>query len=107
MMIQIDLAAVPSQDFLADLDGQYCRVWIYQRERRMYLDLAVGSRKVASGRACVHGADVLQYRSPLFRGTLHFHDFYGSAAPQYWGLGARWVLCYVPEGDALPERFRW
>jgi hypothetical protein len=105
-MIQVTLSRTPSQEFTAVLADQFCRVWLYQRGRRLFMDLWTGTAPVARGVICQEGADTLQSRRPGFKGTFHFHDFEGKKPPQWHGLGSRWVLCYVPEGEELPERFR-
>jgi hypothetical protein len=105
-MIQISISPIPSQDFTCVLADQYCRVWLYQRESYLYMDLWVGLKTVCRGAVCQYGADVLQSRSIDFKGTLHFYDFLGKSKPHYLGLGSRWPLLYVPEGDPLPAYFQ-
>jgi hypothetical protein len=105
-MIQIDVQPGASQEFTCVLGGQYVSVWLYQRGRRLYLDLWSGQNVVCRGAVCQYGADVLQSRSSHFSGTLHFYDFEGKAPPQHWGLGSRWAFLYVPEGEELKEYFR-
>jgi hypothetical protein len=105
-MIQVTLSRIPSQEFRVVLNDQYCTIWLYQRGRRLYMDLWSGEHAVCKGTVCQEGADVLQSGSPWFKGTLHFHDFEGKAPPGWEGLESRWVLLYVPPDEALPERFR-
>jgi hypothetical protein len=104
-MIQISLSRLPSQEFRVVLEGQLCTVWLYQRGRRLFMDLTVGDVPVFRGASCIEGGPVNRSPSPAFSGTFHFHDFEGREAPGWEGLESRWVLCWVPEGEAPPERF--
>jgi hypothetical protein len=106
-MQQIDLSPIPSQEFSCVLADQYCRIWLYQRGDYLYMDLYVGDNIVCKGAICQYGADVLQSRSIKFSGTLHFYDFLGKSRPQYYGLGERWVLLYVPAETDLPDYFKY
>lgn len=48
-MENITLSALAAQTFQVVLDDQQCRITLYQRGRRMYLDLEVDSETVCRG----------------------------------------------------------
>jgi hypothetical protein len=101
-MIQISLSTLPAQEFRCVLDFQYCVISLYQKGRKMYLDLISGNKSICRGAVCERGADVVQSVDPAFKGTLHFYDFEGGAAPRWDGLNDRWVLLYLAAGEDLP-----
>lgn len=45
----IPLSAIPAETFQIVLDDQQCRITLYQRGRRMYLDLDVDNEPVCRG----------------------------------------------------------
>jgi hypothetical protein len=106
-MIQINPAALPSQTFYAVLGGHNCSLKLYQRGDHLYLDLWTADGDVCRGAICRNGADVLQSPSPLFKGSLHFYDFRGVSDPAFEGLGNRYALLFIPEGETVPEYFRF
>lgn len=101
-MIQIETSPLPNQEFRCVLDYQYCVISLYQKGRRMYLDLTSGDAPIARGQICQFGAKVNQCVNPAFRGSLHFYDFEGRSAPDWRGLNSRWALIYVKAGAPLP-----
>jgi hypothetical protein len=107
----IPLASAPSQRFTIVLDGRDCTIALAWRQERLYLDLDVGAEPVCRGAICQNRADVLQSRSPLFSGALHFLDLQGERAPRWDGLcsesAGRWALFHVPAGETLPAGLRY
>jgi hypothetical protein len=101
-MLQITTSPLPAQEFRCVLDYQYCVISLYQKGKKLYMDLTVGDKPICRGAVCELGADVVQSVNPDFRGTLHFHDFEGRSAPAWPGLDARWVLIYLRPEDPLP-----
>ncbi|MDL2315518.1 hypothetical protein LJC59_00345 [Desulfovibrio sp. OttesenSCG-928-A18] len=112
----VPLARLAAQTLNLVLDGQDCTLSVYWRQKRLYLDLAVGAERVCVGAICHDGADVLQSRSRHFSGTLHFLDLEGARAPEWERLytaspdaeaSTRWVLLFVSAGEELPEILRY
>jgi hypothetical protein len=102
-MIQITTSPLPAQEFRCVLDYQYCVISLYQKAKRLYMDLTSGDKPICRGAICQHGTDVVQSVNPEFRGTLHFYDFEGRSAPDWTGLDDRWVLIYLPGGEPFPD----
>lgn len=103
----IPLLAIPSSTFQVILDDQQCRISLYQRGRRMYLDLDVDDEAVCRGAICQNRASVVQSPTRLFSGTLHFWDTLGDEPPRYDLLGTRFLLLYVADGEELPDALRF
>ena len=101
-MLQITTSPLPAQEFRCVLDYQYCVISLYQKGKKLYMDLTVGDKPICRGAVCEHGADVVQSVDPDFKGTLHFYDFEGGAAPRWEGLGERWAFLYIRPEEALP-----
>ena len=106
-MESITLSALPAQTFQAILDDQQCRISLYQRGRRMYLDLDVDDEPVCRGAICQNRASVVQSPTRLFSGSLHFWDTRGDEPPQYDRIGSRFLLLYVADGEELPDALRF
>ena len=106
-MESITLSALPAQTFQAILDDQQCRISLYQRGRRMYLDLDVDDEPVCRGAICQNRESVVQSPTRLFSGSLHFWDTLGDEPPQYDRIGSRFLLLYVADGEELPDALRF
>ena len=98
-MLEIPLEATPNQSFLITLDDQDCTIALYQRGRRLYLDLTVSGRIVRQGAICEPGVGIPHGGTDAFRGRLYLVDLRSQpgqqAAPQWQGLGDRWRLYWL------------
>lgn len=106
-MYQIPIQAISAQRLQVVLDGQNCTLALYTRGGRMYADLDVGSVAVFRGAICRDGADIVQSPSLHFSGSLHFVDTLGWTDPQYEGLGNRYILLYLQDGEEMPAALRF
>ena len=97
----VPLQAMPAQRLQIVLDGQYCTLSVYWRWGRCYADLSVGATPVFAGMLCLHGVKVNISPSVTFSGSLIFVDTQAQDAPQWQGLGTRWQLLYLSEGETL------
>ena len=100
-MTTIPLQPIPSQELQVLLDGQPCTLSVYWRHWRLYADLYVGDEAVFLGAVCLNGQAVNQSPSADFSGTLVFVDTRGAQHPRWDGLGDRWRLVYLPDGETL------
>lgn len=103
-MLQIDLAAVPSQRLAANLNGQPCAIEIRHNggpiDGTLYLSLWHNDVPIILGRlARVNNLAVLGSRYRPFKGDLMFVDMQGEQDPRYTGLGTRWQLVYLSESE--------
>lgn len=106
-MMEIPLITTPAQQLQVILDDQECTISVYQRNQRLYLDLDVDATRIVTGAVCLEGVCVVQRAQALFKGSLHFVDMQGRAAPEWAGLGERWRLVYASVGETLPQRLRY
>jgi hypothetical protein len=110
-MQQIPLSPTPAQTFNVVLADQYCTISVYWRQARLYLDLDAGGAAVCRGAVCQNRADVLQSKSQVFAGTLHFFDREGDRPPRWerlhTGASGRWMLVYLEDGEEIPEVLRY
>lgn len=106
-MESITLSALPAQTFQVVLDDQQCRITLYQRGRRMYLDLDVDDEAVCRGAICQNRASVVPFPTLNFLGSLHFWDTLGDEPPRYDLLGTRFLLLYVADGEEFPDALRF
>lgn len=99
MMLTIPITAIPAQTFDAKLGGQNCTITIRQKDQGLFIDLAVNSLPVVSGVICRNLNRIVRYGYLGFIGDLCFVDTQGNEDPDYSGLGDRWVLMYLAEGE--------
>ena len=103
----IPLSAIPNQTLNAILGGQDCALAVYWRQDRLYLDLVCNGHAIVVGAICENRANVLQSEQLYFKGSLHFFDMQGDRPPLFEGLGSRWFLLFVDEGETVPESLRF
>jgi hypothetical protein len=116
-MQTLPMAAVPSQNFSAALNGQAVTINLYQlgalAAAALYMDLIANGAVIFTGRICrAYGGEPgtvapfmlsgAYYRG--FEGDFVFLDTQSSANvptadPQYAGLGNRWQLIYLSPAD--------
>lgn len=100
-MNQINVSALPFQEFSCVLDGQNCVIRLRQVAEHLFCDLSVEDSQIFVGRRCCLGTDINCYPTPEFSGRLFFVDSLGNADPQYEGLNSRWLLAYEEAEDAV------
>lgn len=98
-MQQVPLQAVPSQQSQITLDGQQCQISVYAKTQCMFLDLTVNGNPIAYAVQCKNLTNLVPTAYLGFSGWLTFVDTQGAEAPQYSGLGTRWLLLYLDETD--------
>ena len=106
-MQNIPLSPIPAQTFQIVLDDQQCHITLYQRGRRMYLDLEADNETVCQGAICQNRASIVPFPTLNFSGSLHFWDTLGDEPPQYEQLGTRFLLLYVADGEDMPDALRF
>lgn len=106
-MIAIPLLTIPSQTFDIVLDDQECRISLYWKQVRMYIDLTVNGTPVIVGGICENGVNITQGHTIYFTGTLHFIDLDGVSVPRFQDFGSRYLLVYYSAGEELPHGLRW
>lgn len=111
-MIQIPLAALPSQSLSVSLNNQAVSISIYQLGTPpvadLYCDIAANGVAVVNCRKCraYSGSEteappflLLNARYWGFEGDFLFLDTQGDTDPAYPGLGTRWLLLYFAPSD--------
>jgi len=106
-MQQIPLRPIPAQRLQVVLDDQNCTLALYDRGGRLYADLDVGNVSVFRGAICRYGADIVQSPTLRFSGSLHFYDTQGTKEPDYEGLGSRFILLYLSDGEEVPAALQF
>lgn len=95
MTIQIiPIAAVPSQSFTIQLNGQSCAINIYQLETGLYFDLTVNNQNIVNTMICLNLVGLVREEYLGFVGQLAFVDTKGTSDPTYDELGTRYQLIY-------------
>ncbi len=91
----IPLAATPSQTLNVLLDGQYCKLNVYQKSTGLYLDLSNGGVSILTGVICRDRVTLVSGDHLGFAGNLVFADTQGTSDPEYTGIGSRYILAYM------------
>ena len=102
-MLFLPVKNIPNQRFSAVLDNQNCTLEIFQRFDRLYLNLFVDDTAVVLGVICHNNLGITAVDTLAFRGMLYFTDVQGNSDPQYEGLGTRYCLVFVPEGEIIKD----
>jgi hypothetical protein len=90
----VPLNPIPSQTLSITLNGQPCKIHVYQRTTGLFLDLSVNDALVVGGVICHDRNLLIRYVYLGFSGDLAFVDQKGRADPVFIGLGTRWTLDY-------------
>lgn len=98
-MQTIPLTATPSQELTVNLAQQNCGISVYQKGENLYLDLYISGSSVVMAQLCRDRVYLIRQAYFGFKGDLTFIDSQGEGDPQYSGLGTRWQLVYIEEGQ--------
>ena len=94
----LSVEATPNQEFQVVLDGQNCTIALYQRNTRMYIDIAVDETFVCRGAICLPTVGIPQ-NNALFSGKIFVVDTLATPSqqepPQWDELGARWEFVFL------------
>ncbi len=95
----VPLLPIPSQTFNVVLGGQNCVISIYQRSTGLFLDLTVNNTPTLTAQICRDRTLLVRLAYLGFSGDLIFMDTAGTADPAYSGLGTRYKLLYLVNGQ--------
>lgn len=99
MMLIVPLRALPNQTLQVQLAGQPCTINVYQQAYGLFTDLYVAGGLIIGGVICRNLNRIVRSAYLGFTGDLVFGDTQGTSDPLYTGLGSRWQLAYLAEGD--------
>lgn len=95
-MIVIPLQPIPAQAFTVSLDGQPCRIALYQKGDYFYVDIAINGVTIVQGRMVLNNVWIVRYAYLGVTGDLFILDTMGTDdSPSYEGLGTRYKLYYA------------
>ena len=94
MILNIPLVAHPNQRFDVVLGGQYCTIYLRQKEEWLFFGIVVDGVQPCDSVLCLDRQPVLvdDYRG--FVGSLYFRDNQGETPPNWENLGSRYELIY-------------
>ena len=93
----IAVSPIPSQMLDVVLNGQNVTIALQSRDGMLYADVQVNKAYVVRNRICHHAMPIVNSSYAGFIGELVIIDTQGSDAPNYAGLGTRFVLVYYAE----------
>lgn len=95
-MISIPLQPIPAQAFNVTLNGQPCRIVLYQKGDYFFMDVTVNNVAVVQGRMVLNSVWIVRYAYLGLVGDLFMADTMGTDdGPTYDGLGTRYQLYYA------------
>lgn len=95
----IPLQPLASQFLNVTLDGQACRIAVYQKSTGLFLDLTVANVVRMTCVVCRDRVRLVRQAYLGFVGDLAFIDTQGAQDPDYTGLGSRYQLAYLAPDD--------
>lgn len=98
MPLVIPIQAVASQQLQVVLNNQNCQIAVYQKEQGVFVDLSADGVDISTAVLALDTIP-LTFDYSGFDGNLFFVDTQGSDAPQYTGLGTRWLLAYFTSAE--------
>lgn len=90
----IPLEAVANQEFAIVLNGQDCRMAVYERKARVFVDLMVAGTWIRRGMLALP-LNIMPRGTAAFSGALMFVGANTSGDPRAAGFGAEWELYYL------------
>lgn len=100
-MKTVSIESLKSQTVSVQLGGQQCQIRLIQRPSVIYLDLTVNGNPIIQGAPCYYGNKLVRYAYLGFKGDLVFLDNAGTSDPTWDGLGIRYQLYYLEEGEIV------
>lgn len=91
--------AVANQQLQVQLGAQACTLVIYQYAYGLFMDVYVGANLIIAGVICENLNKIVRDAYLGFVGDFCFFDTEGTSDPVYTGLGSRFLLLYLPEGE--------
>jgi hypothetical protein len=100
-MIQIPLAAVPSQSLSIRLGGQPCQISLRKNGTFLYFSLLVNNAPIVTYRLCCNRQRLLlDARYKGFIGDFMFVDQSpADEPPEFEGLNTRWIFYYLADNE--------
>ncbi len=94
----IPLEAVANQEFAIVLNGQDCRMAVYERNSRVFVDLMVAGAWIRRG-MLAQPLNIMPRGTVAFSGALMFVGANTSGDPKAAGFGTEWELYYLTEEE--------
>lgn len=93
-MLAIPLSPTPAQTLSVLLEGQDCRLNVYQKTTGLFVDVYLANSPVKVAQIARDRVALVRHGYLGFVGDLFFKDLEGADDPFYQGLGTRFVLGY-------------
>lgn len=94
-MLTIPLSKGINQTFSVVLDGQLCKINIYENSTGLYLDLYKDAVLIKESVLCLNKVHMISENYHGFSGRLMFEDTKGNSDPVLSDLGDRYQLRYL------------
>lgn len=98
-MLIIPTEALPAQTLTTQINGQFCRVNLYQKTTGLYVDLYVANAPVVVGIIALNANRIVRDAYRGFVGDLAVCDTQGASDPDYTGLAGRFQLVYYEASE--------
>jgi hypothetical protein len=99
-MNKLDIQPLANYSFKTTVGGQNCTVTLQQKGDDMYFTLDLPTGNIVSMVRCLNRVKLVRYAYLKFIGDFVFVDLQGNDAPNYAGLGSRWLLLYLTPAEA-------
>lgn len=96
----VPLQPIPNQKVTVQLADQTVQIVIRQKSTGLFMDLYLNDALILAGVICQDRNRIVRSTYLGFVGDLTFIDNQGTTDPVYSGLGTRYSLAYLEEGEA-------
>lgn len=98
-MLVVNAQAIPNQTFQVQLDNQNVTLNIYQQQFGLYMDVLLNNADVVTTTICQNKNRIIRDSYFGFSGDFVWYDTQGTSDPVFTGIGTRFLLIYLEEGD--------
>jgi hypothetical protein len=98
-MMLVSTQPLPNQTLQVQVGGQNCTLNITQTAFGLFMDVLVNGTQIIAGVICENLNRIVRSLYLGFSGDFVWLDTEGTSDPIYTGLGSRYQLIYLEEGD--------
>ena len=98
-MLSVPLQPVPNQTVRVQLANQITQINVYYKRQGLFMDVLKNELPVIQGVICENLNRIVRSAYLGYEGDFIWVDTQGDADPVYTGIGSRFYLVYLAEGE--------
>lgn len=104
-MQTIPLRAIPNQTVSVILGAQNVQIDVYQKRVGLFVNVYIDGAIIVAGVLAQNLRRLVRDAYHGLKGDLTFVDMQGADSPHYTGIGTRYSLVYLEDGEASTSPF--